>query len=337
MDSLSQIVLGAATGEVAAGKRLGNKAMLWGAIGGTIPDLDVLFRFEDPIRQLAFHRGFSHSLVFAFIAAPILGYILHRLYKKSEATWRDWTLLFLLSIGTHPILDCFTLWGTSILLPFSNERVAWNTIFVVDPMYTLPFMGLVIAAMFYAKGSKKRKWLNLAGITVSCLYLAFTVVNKQRVGAVIENSLAEQNINYTRYLSNPTPLNNVLWYSVVEANDSFYLGYYSFLDEDRRMQFIPLPKDQQLPINLTQNPSVNTIKFVAKDYYNISSINDTIYIHDLRFGLMNGINPGEDPQYVFVYRVDNTDSQNPVFEVIDPKRADPKKLLASIWQRLKGI
>lgn len=336
MDSISQIVLGAATGELAAGKRLGNKAMLWGAIGGTIPDLDVLFRFEDPIRQLAFHRGYSHSLLFAFIMAPILGYILHKLYKKSEATWRDWTLLFLLSIGTHPILDCFTLWGTSLLLPFDNTRIAWNTIFVVDPIYTVPFLILVAASMFFPKGSTKRFRLNTAGLVVSCLYLAFTVYHKTEVNEVVEDSLAQNEISYKRYMTNPSPMNNILWYTLVEGDNNYYLGYYSFLDKEKKVDFLELPKNKQLPTVVATSPSMNTIELVSKGYYTVEQKGDTLYMRDLRFGLMNGLAEEEEPEYVFSYIVNIDDAEKPVFTVQEPDRADPSKLLGLVWERLKG-
>lgn len=336
MDSLSQIVLGAATAELVAGKKLGNKAMLWGAIAGTIPDLDVFVTFTDPIKTLAFHRGFSHSLAFAFIVAPILGYILHKLYKKSDATWRDWTLLFLISIGTHPLLDCFTTWGTSLLLPFSDTRIAWNTIFVVDPLWTLPFLALVVAAMFYAKESSKRRWLNGAGLIFACCYLAFTVGNKMRVDNIVETSLNKQGITYNRYMTNPTPLNNVLWYTMVETDDNYYLGYTSMFDRDNHVQFYALPRKQTLPANLQNDERINTILFVSNGFYTVTGNTDTLYIHDLRFGLMNGLNPVEEPSYVFTYLIDNSNPAEPVFEVLDPNRAEPGKVLGLIWKRLKG-
>ena len=139
MDSLKQIVLGAACGEVALGRKIGNKAMLFGAFGGTIPDLDVmigslLFDFE--IDQLAFHRGFMHSIVFACIASVIMGYLFYRLYnsgKRRDTTFlKDWVWLFFLSIFTHPILDSFTPYGTQLFVPFTDYRVAFNSIAVVE-------------------------------------------------------------------------------------------------------------------------------------------------------------------------------------------------------------
>ena len=83
MDSITQIVLGAAVGEVSMGKKLGNRAMVWGAIAGTIPDLDVLANFVvDDITALAFHRAISHSFFFAFTAPALLAYLTAAFYQS---------------------------------------------------------------------------------------------------------------------------------------------------------------------------------------------------------------------------------------------------------------
>ncbi|MBK7385126.1 MAG: metal-dependent hydrolase [Flavobacteriales bacterium] len=79
MDSLTQIVLGAAIGELVLGRKVGNKAILWGAIAGTIPDLDVLCRtFFDDLRANELHRGITHSILFSLVMAPILGHWIKR-------------------------------------------------------------------------------------------------------------------------------------------------------------------------------------------------------------------------------------------------------------------
>lgn len=97
MDSLTQMLLGAAVGEAAIGKKVGNWAILWGAVAGTIPDLDVLaFHFTDNITALEIHRGFSHSLFFSVLFAPIFGFIISKIHSKLNATWKDWTLLMFL-------------------------------------------------------------------------------------------------------------------------------------------------------------------------------------------------------------------------------------------------
>ena len=88
MDSLSQIVLGAAVGEVVLGRRIGNRAMVWGAVAGTIPDMDVLGKFFlSELDNLGFHRGISHSLLFCVLGALAFGWVTHRLYRSQYHAW----------------------------------------------------------------------------------------------------------------------------------------------------------------------------------------------------------------------------------------------------------
>lgn len=126
-------------GEAVLGKKVGNKAMLYGAIAGTIPDLDALAgQFTDTITAVEIHRGFSHSIVFSLLAAPVLGFLISKLERKSPAGWMDWSLLMFWGLFTHPILDSFTTWGTQLFWPL-DIRLAFKSVFVIDPLYTLPF------------------------------------------------------------------------------------------------------------------------------------------------------------------------------------------------------
>ena len=170
MDSLTQIVLGAACGEAVLGKKIGNKALLFGAIGGTIPDLDVLvggWLYGNEIDAMLFHRGFMHSIFFSVLAAFLLGWLVYKLYnsgkRKGSTTHKDWISLFLWSLFTHPILDCFTPYGTQLFAPFSNYRVAFNNIAVADPIYTIPFLVCVVGLMFFKRTSNKRSWQTFVG------------------------------------------------------------------------------------------------------------------------------------------------------------------------------
>ena len=120
MDSITQIVLGASVGEAVLGKKIGNKAILWGAVAGTLPDLDVILRyFTDEISATQMHRGFSHSIVFAVLIAPLLGWIARKIhFKLVDVSFKDWTKLFFWTTVTHPLLDAHTTWGTQFFLAF---------------------------------------------------------------------------------------------------------------------------------------------------------------------------------------------------------------------------
>jgi len=161
MDSLTQIVLGAAVGEAVLGKKVGNKAMLYGAIAGTIPDLDVLARyFTDTVTATEWHRGFSHSISFSLVFAPVLGWLVWQLNKKTNATWKDWSWLMFWGLFTHPILDAFTTWGTQLFWPLKT-RLAFQSIFVIDPLYTLPFVVCLILAARQKREAKALRFKNL--------------------------------------------------------------------------------------------------------------------------------------------------------------------------------
>ncbi|MFT5902381.1 MAG: inner membrane protein, partial [Bacteroidia bacterium] len=182
MDSLTQIVLGAAVGEAVLGKKIGNKALLWGGIAGTIPDLDVVYiwlKGGGAIDEIVLHRGISHSITFAVLMAPVLGWVVNWLYRKSgEANFKQWTALFFFAIFTHPLLDCLTTYGTQLFLPFSDYRVSIATVFVVDLFYTLPFLLSVIALSFMNRTSGWRKRINYLGLGLSSAYLIVGLINK---------------------------------------------------------------------------------------------------------------------------------------------------------------
>lgn len=118
MDSLTQITLGAAVGEVVLGKKVGNKAMFWGAVAGTIPDLDILANLAtDDMGALAFHRGITHSIPFAIIAPFALGWLVHRLYQASSSSWTEllkrWTIVgtaFFLIISFGAMVQPIPFW-----------------------------------------------------------------------------------------------------------------------------------------------------------------------------------------------------------------------------------
>ena len=237
MDSLTQIVLGAACGEAVLGRKIGNKALLFGAIGGTILDLDVfvgrLF-YNNEIDIMAFHRGLMHSILFAVLGSFAFGWLVFKLYdkgrRKRTTTLNDWRWLFFWSLFTHPILDSFTGYGTLLFAPFSDYRVAFNNISVVDIFYTLPFLICLIVLMFYNRQNKKRQfWLRL-GLGISSIYMLFTISNKLYIDYIFESSLEAENIKYKRFQTQPSLFANVLWYGTVETETDYLLGYYSNFD-----------------------------------------------------------------------------------------------------------
>ena len=178
MDSLTQIVLGAAVGEAVLGRKIGSRAMLWGAVAGTIPDLDVFIRyFTDDITATEMHRGFSHSLIFSVLMAPILAWVANKIHGKRKIGMTPWIWLFFLALVTHPLLDNHTTWGTQFFWPF-EYRIAFKNIFVVDPLYTVPFLIFTLIAMFHKRTNPRRRKINNIGLIVSSSYMVLTILFK---------------------------------------------------------------------------------------------------------------------------------------------------------------
>lgn len=340
MDSLTQIVLGAACGEAVLGKKIGNKALLFGAIGGTIPDLDVFVGkiiYGHEIDAILFHRGFMHSILFSVLAAFVLGWGIHKLYNTGKridtTTQKDWILLFFWSLFTHPILDCFTPYGTQLFSPISNYRVAFNNIAVVDPFYTLPFlMSMIILMFFNRKNNRRRFWLKL-GLSISSIYMILTVVNKLYIDVLFRKSAEESNLNMLRFSTQPSIFNNILWYGIAESERSYFVSYYSLLDTNTRfLNFIELPKQRDLsPENYDD---IKNLAHFSKQYYSVYKIDDNAYqYNDLRFPILDESNPNSSVFSMTLYKENARLNMIP----FKPKTKDFNRAVSNLWKRLKGI
>lgn len=409
MDSLTQIVLGAACGEAVAGRKLGNRAMLWGAVGGTIPDLDVFAAlFTDEIAATSFHRGFMHSFLFAALAPwglarltqwfyrenvhnrrdykgiavgtwllfyltaaiginfiPVLlgeglsWYVLlptlalgawfawklwHDYWRRDftvvEAPYMTWVSLFFWSIFTHPILDCFTNWGTQVWQPFSDERIQWNTVSVVDPIYTVPFALFLVAASRLTRQSRLRQVLAWSGIVWSCGYLGYTYWHKQTVEQLFKEKLAEKELPVKRIYTNPSIFNNIVWYGVAESDSAYYFGLYGFNDAEKKFgRLSALPKNHERLSHIPEDArAMRFLNWFTKGYYNVLPYNkDTLQINDLRFGLLG--DTLTDNNYVFPFLLFKNEKGEWDLKQDNRNQKNVEKSKDSfgdLWKRVKG-
>ncbi len=331
MDSLTQIVLGAAVGEAVLGKKVGNKAMLYGAIAGTIPDLDVFASyFTDTVTAISIHRGFTHSIVFSVLFAPVFGWLVssYEAYKNVK----DWSWLFFWAFLTHPILDAHTTWGTQLFWPF-DLRLAFHTIFVIDPLYTLPFLVFLILAMMQKRSSKKRSFYNKMGLLLSSSYLLLTFLLKWLALNQFKAALKSENIEYRAIDTRPAPLNTILWNANVETDTAYLLGNYSFFDT-QPISFEIYPKNHQLLGSLAEDANVKRMIAISEGWFTITKKDETLYFNDLRFGLLS-LEP-KSQNFVFQYKMDVDAFGNVQFTEMPKNNRDGKKLLSDLWLRIKG-
>ncbi len=334
MDSLTQIVLGASVAEVTLGKKVGNKAMLWGAIAGTIPDLDVLAKqFTDIVSANEMHRGVTHSILFSIVMSPIFGWMISKLYRKSKkANWKQWSWLFFWSFITHPLLDAHTTWGTQLFWPL-DIKVSYQNIFVADPLYTLPFLVCTAAAMFYKRTNPKRVSWNRLGIILSSSYMLITIVLKGYTYFKFKESLNQQEIEYNEISTRPTPLNSVLWTANVDADSSYYIGYYSILDSEGEIKFNRLHKNREEYKSLLKEEIVQRLIKLCRGWYLIEKTSDGYAFNDLRFGMLT-VN-AEKADFVFCYDLKYVNGKLTV-EQRDPKMQAGSEMLQALIKRIKG-
>jgi len=332
LDSLTQIVLGAAIGEATLGKKIGNKALLYGAVAGTIPDLDVWFgSLTDTITAVEWHRGFSHSLLFSVLLAPVLGWLVNKLERKSNLGWKPWAKLFFLGLFTHPILDVFTSWGTQLFWPF-KIRLAFNSIFVIDPLYTLPFLVLTVMVLFYKRQSKMRRRLNTVGLLISTMYLSATLIIKYVVTQRFELALQDQDIVYTQISTRPSPLNTILWNANIDTPDQYLIANYSFFDS-QPIRFKSYPKQRNTSRELIGFPNVKRLISISEGWYIIEQRDGDWYFNDLRFGQV----PRKDGKsfFTFSYRLEMVNNKVEATEVSKTGR-DATFMMKTLWNRIKG-
>lgn len=330
MDSLTQIVLGAAVGEAVLGKKVGNKAMLYGAIAGTIPDLDVYIgKFFDTVTALEIHRGFTHSVVFSIVFGWIFGWLVS-LYEKSASS-KEWSKLMFWGFITHSLLDAHTTWGTQLFWPF-DVRLAFKNIFVIDPLYTLPFLTFLLFAMFQPKTSTKRRKYNNLGLIISSSYMLLTIIFKGIAYSKFTQTLNEQNISFIEAETKPTPLNSVLWAANIETEDSYLIGYYSFFDT-KPIEFYSYPKNHHLLEKYKEDRSVKRLIKLTNNWYTISTKNDAIYLNDLRFGLLS-VAPNYQ-QFAFSFKIFENNNKI-IIEEVPRDKNQAKQLLKDLWTRIRG-
>ena len=339
IDTVTQLTLGAAVGEAVLGRRAGRRAALWGAVAGMTPDLDVLFGvFTSETTQLGIHRGLSHSFLFAALGCLAGGRLTAYIHAALDIGWRDWSKLWFWGLLTHSLLDAFTLYGTQLFNPFSDYPVAFSTIFIIDPLYTLPLLILLLMALGHPPGARARRRLNAAGLIISSCYLLLTGANALHVRAQFTEGLAQNNIAHQRLFATPTPLNNILWMGIAESEDALYVGLYSLFDAESPTHFRRIEKNAALVNPYQTHRPLRRLNWFSRGYYRATMENDAIFYHDLRFG-RSDLWLDTDGLYIFSFRLlrdPNDPNQMVDFAQRTPTFALSGELLSRFWRRIKG-
>ena len=328
MDSVSQLALGAAVTLSTMGRRTAAwKAALWGGIAGTLPDLDAFIDHGDAILNMVLHRSESHSLFYLTAFALPFAWVVSRL-NGEPALFRRWWLALWLALVTHPVLDWFTVYGTQLLLPFTSFPYAVGSLFIIDPLYTLPLLVGVVAALAM-RPDRGLAWAR-GGLALSTAYIAWSVVAQHQAVQNIMASPPEPHLAPDQVLVTPAPFNTLLWRAVVVTPTHYYEGYSSLLDGGRPVRWTQHPRGAPLYARHQASPLVQRVANFSHGFFKMTEAGGNVYITDLRMG--------NEPTYTFHFNLGPAEhiAQGRHVTTQQWQRPDLATALPWLWQRMWG-
>jgi len=295
MDSLTQVALGSAVGYAVLGNKIGRKAIVWGAILGTLPDLDVLIPFDDAVAAFTYHRSFSHSLFVHLLISPIIVWLILKIHKGTQDLKQRWFWLVFLCLSTHAILDSFTVYGTQLLWPFTEHPFGVSNLFIIDPLVTLPLLVGLTFALIPKISLKTAERMNNWGLAVSSIYICWSLVAKVYIDSKVQDALVERSIQPIEYISTPAPLTTLLWRIVIMTEGQYFEGYASVFDDPSEVSLDAYVTNPELLNDVHSEWGVGRLKWFTKGFYSVRQKENDVVFSDLRMGI--------ECAYVFNFKV----------------------------------
>jgi inner membrane protein len=286
MDPLSQAVLGSVASQSVRHNASLIRVGTIGALAGMAPDLDVLIQSAtDPLLSLEYHRQFTHSLIFIPLGAALCALAFWPFVRRQMSYWQVW-LVALVGYATHGLLDACTTYGTMLLWPFSDARIAWSNISVVDPLFTLPLLVAVVLA-----GIKQSVPTARLGLLWGLLYLALGMVQQDRATTAGEALAASRGHDPVAVSSKPSFGNILLWKVIYEHNDRYYVDAVRVttgiqLFEGDNVARLNIEKHfPWLGAGSQQAEDLERFRWFSRDYLAVDE-DDSQFIVDMRYSLL---------------------------------------------------
>ncbi|MGC6406843.1 metal-dependent hydrolase [Bisgaard Taxon 45] len=330
MDSVTQFVLGAAIQGVGMGKYQGRKALLYGGLLGTLPDLDVFIRYADPISSMTYHRGFSHSLFVLTALAFFITWLTFKRHTNLPFSFRRLFITLTLALITHPLIDAMTVYGTQLFWPIPSPPVVWSTVFVIDPIYTLPLIFTCLWAYWRKLDPRAIRYIFTA-LLFGCVYFAVGFMSRAYHEHRFESVLTQQGIEVDDVLATPTPFNIILWRVIAkDKQGNLYDAVSGWLDKNAP-EFIKIPLNQALKDKvITTSPQLQRFEWFTSNWVHYEQIGNQLVASDTRMGLAGQFN----------FRFIVAEKQQGEWQAILPKAYPTikshlnKKVLLTFWQRI---
>lgn len=311
MDSVTQLALGAGIGAAVLGPLVGpRKAVLIGAVMGTVPDLDVFVPLGDPVSDFVLHRGPSHSLIIHALVTPLFAEPLVRLFEGLRGRRVVTYLAVYLCFATHALLDAVTIYGTRIFWPVMPDPVGLGSLFIIDPLYTLPLLVLLVWALCLRQWTRPFARVVSAALIVSTAYLGWSIVAQQMAAARGEAALAGLGIEPERTIATPMPFNTLFWRVIAVENDRYLNVYVPLLGGEEAITAYAHPRGGDLLACAETIETATVLSDFSKGFFKLWEVDGRLRVADLRMGVT--------PNYVFQFEVAERDGGRLV--TVEPTR-----------------
>lgn len=282
MDSLTHVVMGGSIQAALLGRAQGRKALLYGAVLATLPDLDVFMSYPDPVSLMTYHRGFSHSVFVLTALAALLAALIRWRWPTAPYSAKRLFLTLWLVLITHPVLDAMTTYGTQLFWPLPMSPISISSIFIIDPVFTLPLLLAFLATLFL--GERAHRFRTVA-LTVAAIYLGWTLLAKNLVEHRVRSALTLQGAQPGAVFSAPMPLNSLLWRVIARGPQDTYFEVVSSVFDRGAPEQLSQPLHEDLRGALPPAPLVDRLDWFTSGWLRFDAIGSDLVVTDLRMGM----------------------------------------------------
>lgn len=349
MDTITQAALGASVGQAFFGRKLGRKANWFGALGGLMPDFDVITNvFLGPWGSLVWHRGPTHAVWFGPVLGPLLGYACWRWYRrKSERAppgsgpdpgapeaLSAWMGLWVLALFTHPLLDVFTSYGTQLLSPFSDTRFTLNGVGIVDPIYTFTLAAALLVGWRSRKRPARAMRAAQVALVLTTAFLFYGTWLNREARATVAAQLADAGLEPERLHVTPTVLQPWLRRVTAWYPDRVDVGFISMW-APHPVEWVPVERQFDPAVDVVlASPNGQIWRWFSDDQmiyrFEHQADGTTVAIEDFRFGL--SVTPQQGLWRIEAKVVDGQLVEGPT-RVRERPRGDMGQAWDDLWSR----
>ncbi len=322
MDSITHLFYGAAIAAAIAPAKHRRAALLAGAALNTLPDLDVIpLRFVDPVAEMTWHRGFTHSWLVLPFAAWVIWAFFRKRGGRVAAEPTRWFWAIFVCLMAHPLIDSFTVYGTQLFWPLPMKPMMWSSLFIIDPLFTLPWLTACVVAWFALERPLADKALRV-GMALGVAYVGWSLIAKTMIDRQAERTLAAMGLDQAPRFSVPMPFNTLLWRVVAMTPSGYVEGFRSLASDRGPMVFKAYPSNVQALREAEGIQAVDRLAWFNHGFMQAREADGRLVLGDLRMGA--------EPDYFFRFAVAERDADGR-WRAIVPERVVMRRDIGAAW------